>query len=383
MPAKKVNLGLYKVLFVSAVADFKGGAEKCLVQFLQNPSVEPILIVPGYGQLTVFAEKNNIPFYVISFGNVSKIKRPLKISSSLYALRDAISISKNIMRLASELQVDCIHSNGLKTHGILALSNLFTKTPVICHIHDIPYTLKERLFWWFLFLLTNKLLLVSEFCSGSLNINSEKINVIPNGLAVSKGILNVTELPDVIRIGFIGRIHPNKGLHIALNWLVEAKSAGINFVFSIRGEAAENDADYLSSIKQYVVDNNLSDCCSFEGKVEDYDELYKDLDVVVMPSIIDEPFGLVAIESFEQGVPCIAYPSGALPKIIVHGQSGFLCRTGEEFILSFTQLFSDLSFYNTTRLNAYNRVLSEFSLDSLYVKLNDVYSSIKTSKKRF
>jgi hypothetical protein len=39
------------VLFVSAVADRKGGAETVLLDLLRNPAIQPVLAVPEQGQL--------------------------------------------------------------------------------------------------------------------------------------------------------------------------------------------------------------------------------------------------------------------------------------------------------------------------------------------
>lgn len=45
-------------------------------------------------------------------------------------------------------------------------------------------------------------------------------------------------------------------------------------------------------------------------------EKYNDYDVVVMPTIAEEPFGLVALETIAKGLPLITTNSGALPEVV-------------------------------------------------------------------
>jgi glycosyltransferase involved in cell wall biosynthesis len=374
MDSSKINKK-FKVVFVSAVADFKGGAEKCLQQFMLNPMLTPILIVPALGELSIYAEQHNITVEVIDYGCVNNVRRPFKISAIFYAAIDAIKVSWQIKRLAKHVGAVCIHSNGLKTHGILSVGWLFGCVPVICHIHDIPYTSKERFFWKYLSWTTKRLLLVSKYCwvNDSLPKNA---SVIPNGIAISQKSLLQKSFENEIKIGFVGRIHPHKGLHLAIEWLIAAKAAGIKFQFFIRGEAAPAEHEYLNQIKQTILDAGLNDYCHFQGRILDYKKVYSSIDITLMPSVIAEPFGLVAIESFDNGVPCFAYPSGALPSIIEHGKSGYLCENSTEFVKSLRSLLANNNNYNQIRTQAHEQLIEKFSIKSLYNNLNKEYERV-------
>jgi glycosyltransferase involved in cell wall biosynthesis len=52
--------------------------------------------------------------------------------------------------------------------------------------------------------------------------------------------------------------------------------------------------------------------------------LYARADLVVCPSVWDEPFGLVGIESMAHGKPVIAFRVGGIPEWLADGESGFL-----------------------------------------------------------
>ncbi len=53
---------------------------------------------------------------------------------------------------------------------------------------------------------------------------------------------------------------------------------------------------------------------------------------VLMPTIYPEPFGYVAIESQMCGTPVITTDWGAFPETVLHGKTGFRCRTQADFL---------------------------------------------------
>jgi glycosyltransferase involved in cell wall biosynthesis len=52
---------------------------------------------------------------------------------------------------------------------------------------------------------------------------------------------------------------------------------------------------------------------------------------LVFPIQWDEPFGLVMIEAMASGTPVVALRRGAVPEVVVHGVTGFVCDDVDEF----------------------------------------------------
>lgn len=60
--------------------------------------------------------------------------------------------------------------------------------------------------------------------------------------------------------------------------------------------------------------------------------LYQRAKAFLFPTLWNEPFGLVAIESLSCGTPVIAYPNGGLPEIIKNGVNGYLVKDRAEMV---------------------------------------------------
>jgi len=72
-------------------------------------------------------------------------------------------------------------------------------------------------------------------------------------------------------------------------------------------------------------------------------ELYQQADICVVPSLWDEPFGLVAVEAMAAGLPVCASRVGGLQTIVRHGETGFLFdrKDSAQLALFLERLLSD------------------------------------------
>lgn len=109
---------------------------------------------------------------------------------------------------------------------------------------------------------------------------------------------------------FLGRIMKEKGVHIAVDIAKKTREHLI-----IAGEDFNvPDQRYVRMIMDRCDDANIT----YLGKVsnEKRIELLAGAKAVLMPSLFDEPFGLVAVEALASGTPVIASNMGALPEIV-------------------------------------------------------------------
>lgn len=119
---------------------------------------------------------------------------------------------------------------------------------------------------------------------------------------------------------FLGRMHPNKGVHRAIRI---ARAAGKRLVIAAKmWEPAEHR--YFAE----QVEPLLGPDVSYLGQVGGRDkyELLGGAEALVNPIRWPEPFGLVMVEALAAGTPVLVFPEGAAPEIVDHRHTGFLCR---------------------------------------------------------
>ena len=67
-------------------------------------------------------------------------------------------------------------------------------------------------------------------------------------------------------------------------------------------------------------------------------DLMKRAWALVLPLEVDETFGLAMIEAMACGTPVLAYDRGAVPEVVVHGETGLVAHTYEELRDSLSRL---------------------------------------------
>jgi len=117
---------------------------------------------------------------------------------------------------------------------------------------------------------------------------------------------------------FLGRLSQEKGVDLLLRAWAKVKNRNRRLV--IAGTGPEE-----SSLKKLASDLNLPNVV-FTGFLnkEQQVSLWSNSSALVVPSIWDEPFGMVVLEAWAKERPVVAYAKGALPELIHHGVSGLL-----------------------------------------------------------
>lgn len=118
----------------------------------------------------------------------------------------------------------------------------------------------------------------------------------------------------LLRFGFIGTLSENKGV----GWLIEQFQAlSINATLEIAGRGKLDDEARFKAMADPAK-------VRFVG-YQSAEHFMRTIDVLVVPSIWDEPFGLVAVEGGAHHLPVIATSRGGLPEIIQDNLNGLLC----------------------------------------------------------
>ncbi len=127
-----------------------------------------------------------------------------------------------------------------------------------------------------------------------------------------------------IRIGYLGVLDAVKGLDTlaeALHLLGPTDQAEILIAGTANGSYAKGLPAKFPPATRFV------------GWVRP-EEFLAEIDVLVIPSLLQEAFGRVIIEAFGSAVPVIGSTSGGIPETIEPGKSGFLFPVGDAHALA-------------------------------------------------
>lgn len=138
------------------------------------------------------------------------------------------------------------------------------------------------------------------------NINSHK-----NNTHIGKHGLNIL---------YVGSLTRHKGIQILIEAVKLIKKDSIRL--TIIGSGI-----YKNKLENLVGANKK---ITFYGKVrhEDIEDCYNKSDVLVVPSIWNEVFGIVVLEAFRAGIPVIASRIGGITEIVKNNYNGFLFESG-------------------------------------------------------
>ncbi|MCG2735989.1 MAG: glycosyltransferase family 4 protein [Candidatus Methanoperedenaceae archaeon] len=126
-----------------------------------------------------------------------------------------------------------------------------------------------------------------------------------------------------------------KGINIVLKIADRMK----NEKFLITGRSERTSLDIIAEIRK-------RDNITYIPWIENKKDLFSSVKLLLMPSLWPEPFGMVAIECQNNGIPVLASNIGALPEVI--GEGGLIINNPNDVDswISAIQKFKEMDFYN-------------------------------------
>lgn len=170
-------------------------------------------------------------------------------------------------------------------------------------------------------LLPNSKILLDKFKGVSKSVFLVSTTTVSKDDIIKKNIC----INNKIKILFVGRIDPNKGLDVLIDSIELLKNKKYNFSLSIIGWE-DNHNKYTISLKEKIKNKNLDDHVFFHGKKSlgpDLYKYYRDSDIFVMPSF-NESFPRTIWESMASGCVVIASKVGAIPLTLSHEENCLL-----------------------------------------------------------
>ncbi|HWY58414.1 MAG TPA: glycosyltransferase family 4 protein [Terriglobales bacterium] len=180
-----------------------------------------------------------------------------------------------------------------------------------------------------------------------------------NGIDLSLYPLQDSGGQDLI---FLGRIHPDKGVHLAIE---VARRSGMRLIIA---GIVQDESYFRELIKPHLDDQNILYIGPVDVKGKN--ELFARARALLHLNTIPERFGLVLVEANAAGVPVIAMDLGSCREVIKDGETGFLVANVAEAVRVLERILE------IDRRACRGRVQQHFSIDTMVEGYERVYSTI-------
>ncbi len=220
---------------------------------------------------------------------------------------------------------------GLLSEGVIASITRIFRIPYILYIHNNGHKTiywQNRLGRWIVRNVFDKaeacVVLGKMFERDISSFYKKKIYILPNGLLETSPKKEKKSDP-FITVLFLSNLYESKGIFTLIRAIpgVLKKKRRVKFLIAGPWQGKE----VKQKILDYVENNKLTASVDFLGAVygDQKNELFQKSDIFVFPSHYPlEAFGLVNLEAMQVGIPVITTNIGALPEMVLDGQTGYI-----------------------------------------------------------
>lgn len=198
-------------------------------------------------------------------------------------------------------------------------------------------------------------------------------NAIDFNITIIKEVLNKKKaelLKDKKKIKFVylGRLESNKGIEILLNSFSEITNDNLELLIAGDGSLKNLVIEFQNKGKRIRYLGFLS-----ESQVNN---LLGNSDVLIIPSIWEEPFGRVVLDAYKNCMPVIGSDIGGIPEIVKNDFSGKLIEPGNK-----NNLIETINYFSKPE-NILKMIdncviqLNEFSIEKQIQRFLDIYKDI-------
>jgi len=179
------------------------------------------------------------------------------------------------------------------------------------------------------------------------------------------------------RVLFLGRLTSGKGCARAVQATARCQRAlGRALHLTVAGDGPELVRSQRFA-KRLGVETNFVGWVGPDRRLE----LLREADVLIVPSLWPEPFGMVGIEAASVGLPAVAYAVGGIVDWLRPGQTGELADgTGFELrplAAALERALRDAAHHRQLQLGAW-RMAHEFGLDRHFSRLEKLFFELST-----
>ncbi|MBN2132823.1 MAG: glycosyltransferase family 4 protein [Sedimentisphaerales bacterium] len=379
-----------RVLYVHSSSDL-WGSDRCLYHMLEmidRDKYEPFVVLPWPGPLSARVEALGVEIvYPPCMSIIRRFRNPLGYVA--YFCKLAVEVVWLAVMLRKR-RVDLVHVNTSSLIGPLVAARL-CRIPVLCHVREIRT--RPRLVGLALAatinLLADHVIAISSAVARHMRaawLKPHSLEIIHDGLDLARCDAPVDshallgDIPaDRPVVSMIGRITHLKGAHVFVDAARQVLRSLPDTYFLIVGASdTEQARQYEQRLRQEVQTSGLYRRVWFTGFIADLHAILSRTDVLVLPSVYPEGFGMVAIEAMSAGKPVIATRHGGPLDIIREGREGFLVTPDDprELAQKIVLLVANAQLRTEMGARARRRVARRFHICETMTSIHKTYEKV-------
>lgn len=209
------------------------------------------------------------------------------------------------------------------------------------------------------------------------HITKTPIRVIYNGVNISKfADLKKNNISDPsgdrLKIGFMARLSPQKGVPVLLDTMKKLADESKKIKLYIAG-----DGELREYVEKFIAENNLAKQITLLGFQKDITKVLSMIDVAVLPSYY-ECLPVIILEAGSAGIPTIASNVNGIPEEIEDGVSGFLFERGsiDQFARCIDKYYNNPNLIHEHGVNAQKLVKEKFNQEKMIKQYEKLFEDV-------
>lgn len=368
------------ILVVNSTLDLYG-ANRILtfvLQILQKKFNIVLLLPTTNGPLIEHLKQNGVSFELLVFQEIPIIQRKMfSIVGIGTSIKQLLIFFNFIKKLRNKQDFEFVFINTLS--NVLCLPIFcFLKFKIFTHVHEIlesPRLVAKTINWMCLKYSSNVIVVSDAVRKNLLDENkkySNKVEVIHNGIKDLIDNKSVSIRQSCI-ITLISRIKPDKGIWFFLNALAKIKNKDKVKIRIIGGPPPFGEF-LIEKLKSDIATLKMD--IEYIGFTDNVNYYLNETDILVVPSLMKDPFPTTVLEGMSCAKPVVATNTGGSIEAIEDQKSGILINPNDES--SFAEVIDELVENQAKRkeigIEARRRFLDKFSIDSFENRLSQYFS---------
>jgi glycosyltransferase involved in cell wall biosynthesis len=222
----------------------------------------------------------------------------------------------------------------------------------------------------------------ADFMPGYLGIPREKIRVVPLGINPNGFELREPNRNGPFTVGFLGRIAPEKGVHVLAEAYRIIRHSGElpEGRLEMAGYMAADCKPYLEEIQTLLKEAGLGQEFKYHGVIDRAEKIafLRGLDVMSLPATYDEPKGVSLLESMACGVPVVQPRRGSFTEIVEITGGGVLVEKDNPQSLAegILKVAKDKQLAATLSTSGFKGVREHYTAAHMADKVLEAYKSV-------